>query len=82
MSVESWAQGQDNQRQRPLVATGQANVEVSPAMFVEPGGPATPAKAGGPPPDASNKPHTKPAANSKPAATKKPPTGTPNPRGE
>jgi hypothetical protein len=82
MSVESWAQGQDNQRQRTIIASGQANVEASPALFAEPGGPATPAKAAGAPPDASNKPHSKPAANSKPAATKAPPASPPNPRGE
>ena len=82
MSVESWSQGQDNQRQRTIIATGQANVEVSPAMFEEPGGPATPAKAAGAPPDASNKPHTKPNISSKPAATKEPPAATPKPKGE
>ena len=82
MSVESWSQGQDNQRQQTVIATGQANVDVSPAIFEEPGGPATPAKAAGTPPDASNKPHTKPAANTKPAATKEPPVSTPKPRGE
>ena len=82
MSVESWSQGQDNQRQRTVIATGQANVEVSPAMFEEPGGPATPAKAAGTPPDASNKPHTKPAPDTKPAATKEPHSGSPKTRGE
>ena len=75
MSVESWAQGQDNQRQRTIIASGQANVEVSPAMFEEPGGAAPPAKAAGTPPDASNKPH-KPGASSKPTA-KEPPASTP-----
>ena len=82
MSVESWSQGQDNQRQRTIIATGQANVDVSPAAFEEPGGAATPAKAAGAPPDASNKPHTKPTISSKPAATKEPPVSTPKPRGE
>lgn len=82
MSVESWSQGQDNQRQRTIIATGEANPEVSPALFEEPGGPATPAKGAGAPPDASNKPHTKPAANSKPAATKEPPVSSPKPEGE
>ena len=82
MSVESWSQGQDNQRQRTIIASGEANPAVSPDLFAEPGGPATPAKALGAPPDASNKPHTKPAANSKPAATKAPPVSSPKPKGE
>jgi hypothetical protein len=82
MSVESWAQGQDNQRQRTIIASGQANVDVSPALFAEPGGPATPAKVSGAPPDASNRPHTKPAPNSKPAATKVPHSGSPKSKGE
>jgi hypothetical protein len=81
MSVESWAQGQNNQRQRTIIASGEANPQVSPDLFAEPGGPATPAKAAGTPPDASNKPHTKPGASSKPTA-KEPPVSTPKSRGE
>jgi hypothetical protein len=81
MSVESWAQGQNNQRQRTIIASGEANPQVSPDLFAEPGGPATPAKAAGAPPDASNKPHTKPGASSKPTA-KEPPVSTPKSRGE
>lgn len=60
MSIESWSQGQPNQRQRTIIATGTANVPVDPALFAEPGGPGTPAKASGSPPDASNKPKGKP----------------------
>jgi hypothetical protein len=82
MSVESWSQGQDNQRQRTIVATGEANQPVDPSFFAEPGGPATPAKAAGAPPDASNKPQKKPTVTSKPAATKEPSASTPKPKGE
>lgn len=78
MSVESWQQGQDNQRQRTIIASGEANPQVAPDFFAEPGGPATPAKASGAP-DASNKPHTKPATTSKPAATKEPPASPSKP---
>lgn len=60
MSVESWSQGQPNQRQRTIIASGTANVPVDTAFFAEPEGPATPAKASGSPPDASNKPKGKP----------------------
>ncbi|MES2137701.1 MAG: hypothetical protein V4502_11665 [Pseudomonadota bacterium] len=79
MSVESWQQGQDSQRQRTMIATGVANPQVSPAFFAEPGGPTTPAKASGEPPDASNKP---PGKATKPAATKKPPAAPSKPKGE
>src|SRR5690349_1027008 len=54
MSIESWSQGQPNQRQRTIIATGSANTPVSAAFFAQPGG-STPAKAGAEPPDASNK---------------------------
>jgi len=60
MSIESWSQGQPNQRQRTIIASGTANVPVDTAFFAEPEGPATPAKASGSPPDASNKPKGKP----------------------
>ena len=62
MSIESWSQGQPNQRQRTIIASGTANVPVDTAFFAEPEGPATPAKASGSPPDASNKPKGKPGA--------------------
>src|SRR3954470_2911298 len=55
MSVESWQQGQPNQRQRTIIAGGAANGPIDAAFFAEPQGPGTPAKAGGEPPDASNK---------------------------
>ncbi|HET9812187.1 MAG TPA: hypothetical protein VFP57_00830 [Sphingomicrobium sp.] len=55
MSVESWNEGQSNQRQRTIIASATANPPVGAALFAEPGGPAAPAKASGEPPDASNK---------------------------
>jgi hypothetical protein len=55
MSVESWSQGQSNQRQRVIIASGSANAPVSPAFFAEPKAGAAPAQAGGTPPDASHK---------------------------
>jgi len=61
MSIESWSQGQPNQRQRTIIATGSANTPVSAAFFAQPGG-STPAKAGAEPPDASNKKPGKPGA--------------------
>jgi len=78
MSVESWQQGQPNQRQRTIIANGSANGPVNDSFFAEPHGPATPAKAMGEPPDASEKANKKPA-NDKPAATKKPPVSPENP---
>ena len=78
MSVESWQQGQPGQRQRTIIASGSANGAVSDTLFAEPRGPGTPAKAGGEPPDASNKPAGKPASD-KPAATKAPPANPPQP---
>jgi hypothetical protein len=71
MSVESWQQGSPNQRQRVLIATGEANPAVDSAYFAEPGGPATLAKASPEPPDASMKPQGKPGTK-KPAAGKAP----------
>jgi len=59
MSVESWQQGQPNQRQRTIIASGTANPAVPASFFMEPGGPATPAKASGEPPDASQKQQSK-----------------------
>jgi hypothetical protein len=76
MSVESWPQGQSNQRQRVLIATGQANPPVDAAYFAEPGGPATLAKASPPPPDASQKPQSpKPTAKKPPVKPAKPSNG-------
>ena len=72
MSVESWPEGQDSQRQRTIVAGGEANLEVSPAYFAEPGGPEPVAKASGaPPPDASMK-HGKAGPAKKGPTTAKP----------
>lgn len=83
MSIESWQQGQDNQRQRTVVAKSEANVQIDPAMFVEPGGTSPAAKAAaGEPPDASNKPHGKAAIAAEPSATKEPPASPEKPKGE
>jgi hypothetical protein len=60
MSVESWTQGHPNERQRTIIASAAANPAVSADFFAEPRGVATPAKASGEPPDASNKPKGKP----------------------
>jgi len=68
MSVESWSEGQPNERQRTIIASGTANGPVNAAFFAEPGGPGTPAKASGSSPDASNKPKGKPGT--KPGAAK------------
>jgi len=54
MSVESWQQGQPNQRQRVIIASGSANPPVTAAFFAEPRG-VPPARPGGTPPDASEK---------------------------
>jgi hypothetical protein len=78
MSVESWQQGEPNQRQRTIIATGTANGPVGAAFFAEPGGPATLAKAGGEPPDASNKPH----GEKQPAKTTQLPPNPSKPKGE
>jgi hypothetical protein len=54
MSVESWSQGQSNQRSRTIIASSAANAPVSASLFAEPGGsPAAPAAGG---PDAPQKP--------------------------
>ena len=78
MSVESWQQGQPNQRQKVIIAAGTGNPSVAASFFAEPGGRATPAKAGGEPPDASMKASKKPPAesNEAPADASKPPAGT------
>jgi hypothetical protein len=75
MSVESWTQGSPNQRQRTIIATGAANTSVPDSFFAEPRGPVTSAKAGGEPPDASNKPKKEPPAK-KPVNPSKPPKGS------
>jgi len=79
MSVESWQQGQPNQRQRVIIATAIANPPVDPAIFAEPGGPGQPAKASPEPPDASNK-NQQPEQKDAPA---EPPSNPPqSPEGE
>jgi hypothetical protein len=76
MSVESWQQGQPNQRQRTILASATANPPVAASFFAEPAGPATLAKASPEPPDASQKPQAK-----KPATAKKPPATPSKPKG-
>jgi hypothetical protein len=76
MSVESWPQGQLSQRTRTIIASGSANTAVSAGFFDEPRGIATPAKAMGEPPDASN---AKAQPAKMPAATKEPPASPPKP---
>jgi hypothetical protein len=61
MSVESWSQGQSNQRQRIIIASGSANAPVTAAFFAEPRAGAAPAQPGGTPPDASHKGGGEPA---------------------
>ena len=79
MSLESWTQGQSNQRTRILIANAAANPPVAADFFAEPNVPATPAKAGGEPPDASQK-----AGGKKPPAKGKQPPANPSkpPKGE
>ena len=74
MSIENWSQGQSNQRTRVELASASANPAVSADFFAEPRGPATPAKAGGEPPDASQKEQGKkpPAKGEEPANPSKP----------
>jgi len=80
MSLESWQQGQPNQRQKTIIASGTANPPIDAAFFAEPRGPATPAKAAGAPPDASNKPQApKPTAKKPPAESKEPPANPSKP---
>ena len=75
MSVESWPQGQSSQRQRTIIAKGSANADIAESFFAQPGGPVMPAKAGGEPPDASNKLQGKPPAKKPPTSPSKPPKG-------
>ncbi len=78
MSVESWTQGQPNQRQRTIVASGTANVPLAADYFAEPRGPTPPAKAMGEPPDVGNTKNGG-APPAKPAATKAPPANPSHP---
>jgi len=78
MSVESWQQGQDNQRQRTIIATAQANPPVTADFFAEPGGAPPPAKSMGEPPDVGNTKNGS-APPAKPAATKAPPVNPSRP---
>ena len=78
MSVESWPQGQQAQRQRTIIASGVANAAVSDAYFAEPRGTATSTKAAAEPADVSST-EKGAAPSDKPAATKKPPVNPTHP---
>lgn len=67
MSVDSWQQGQQNQRQRVIVASAQANVDAPPAMFAQPADAPKPTLPG--PTDKDIQPRDK---NEKPADSKVP----------
>jgi hypothetical protein len=60
MSVESWAEGRPDERQRTVIASGSANGPVNASFFAEPGSAAA-TRPGGTPPDASEKTLKKPA---------------------
>lgn len=72
MSIESWSEGQDKQRQRTLIATGTANGPIDASFFAEPGTAVT-GKPGGTPPDASQKPRGEPTGD-KPTDQTTPPS--------
>lgn len=73
MSIESWSEGQDKQRQRTTVATGTANAAIDASLFAEPGTAA--ARPAGSPPDASLKPQGEPTGD-KPSDQTTPPSST------
>ena len=77
MSIENWSQGQSNQRTRVQIASATANPAVSADFFAEPRGAGTPVKAGGEPPDASQK-----AQGKKPSEKAEEPANPSKPKGE
>ncbi len=77
MSIENWGQGQSNQRTRVQIASATANPAVAADFFSEPRGAGTPAKAGGEPPDASQK-----AQGKKPSEKADEPANPSKPKGE
>jgi hypothetical protein len=79
MSIESWTQGQPNQRTRVILASATANPPVSADFFAEPHGPATPSNADGEPPDASQKAQAKKPQAKPPAEIKEPPANPSKP---
>jgi hypothetical protein len=76
MSIESWSQGQSNQRTRVQIANAAANPPLGADFFAEPRAPGAPAKAAGE--DASQKPQGK----KPPAKSKVPPANPAKPKGE
>jgi hypothetical protein len=78
MSVESWTQGQPNQRQRTVIASGAANTELAADYFAEPETAGPTSRAAAQPDVADTKkgaaPPSKPAAT-KPAAPSNPGKG-------
>ncbi|HEX8842947.1 MAG TPA: hypothetical protein VF757_11710, partial [Sphingomicrobium sp.] len=79
MSIETWTQGQPNQRTRIELASAAANPAIAADFFAEPHGPSTPTKAGGEPPDASQKPQAKKPPAKPPTESKAPPANPSNP---
>jgi len=76
MSIESWSQGQSNQRTRVQIANAAANPPLGADFFAEPRAPGAPAKAAGE--DASQKPQGK----KPPAKSKVPPANPAKPKGK
>ena len=68
MSVESWTQGQPNQRQRTIIASGTANTSLAADYFAEPQTPVPTARAAAQPDVGDTKKGEAPPA--KPAAAK------------
>jgi len=68
MSVESWTQGQPNQRQRTIIASGTANTSLAADYFAEPQTPVPTARAAAQPDVGNTKKGEAPPP--KPAATK------------
>jgi hypothetical protein len=68
MSVESWTQGQSNQRQRTIIASGTANTPLAADYFAEPQTPVPTARAAAQPDVGNTKKGEAPPP--KPAATK------------
>lgn len=75
MSIDSWPSGQTNQRQRVIIAKGEANVPVTPALFAQPADRPAPSAAG--PKDAAKPPHDQ---EKPPNAAKEPPSTNPKSR--
>lgn len=73
MSIDSWQQGQPNQRQRVIIASAEANVSAPPALFAQPADKPTPTLPG--PTDADLKPRNQ---GEKPPTDGKTPPASPS----